>query len=42
MKLKEVIKKKTFWGYVLTGVGSYLAGNGDLIGFISGLVGWLN
>lgn len=42
MNIKETLKKKTFWGYVLTGVGSYLAGNGDLMVFLTGLFGWFN
>lgn len=39
-KLKNTLKNKSFWGYVLTGVGSYLAGTGDVTTFIAGLFGW--
>lgn len=40
MNIKETLKKKTFWGYVLTGIGSFLAGSGDIVSFITGLIGW--
>lgn len=40
MKFKEIIKQKTFWGYILTGIGSFLAGSGDIVSFVTGLIGW--
>ena len=41
-KFKAIIKNKTFWGYILTGAGSFLAGSGDLITFLTGLVNFFN
>lgn len=42
MKIKDLAKNKSFWGYVLTGIGSFLAGTGDLVTFVTGLFGWFN
>ncbi len=42
MKIKELAKNKSFWGYILTGLGSFLAGSGDLVSFLTGLIGWFN
>lgn len=38
--IKKAIKSKNFWGYVLTGVGSFLAGSGDWLSFLTGLSDW--
>ena len=42
MKFKETLKNKSFWGYVLTGIGSFLAGSGDIVGFLTGIFSWFN
>ena len=39
-KAKSILKSKNFWGYVLTGAGSFLAGSGDIVSFITGLFNW--
>lgn len=41
-KIKAIIKNKSFWGYILTGAGSFLAGSGDLLEFLAGLVNFFN
>lgn len=41
-KIKATIKNKTFWAYILTSAGSFLAGSGDLVEFITGLFNWFN
>lgn len=41
-KIKATIKNKSFWGYIFTSIGSYLTGTGDLMSFISTLIGWFN
>lgn len=41
-KIKETLKSKKFWGYILTGVGGFLAGTADLTSFIAGLFNWFD
>lgn len=36
-KIKAIFKSKNFWGYILTGIGSFLAGAGDIAAFFTGL-----
>ena len=39
-KATSILKSKNFWGYVLTGAGSFLAGSGDIVSFITGIFNW--
>ena len=39
-KIKSTLKSRNFWGYILTAAGSFLAGSGDFMSFVSGLVAW--
>lgn len=41
-KILGVFKKKSFWAYIFTSVGSFLAGSGDLVEFLAQLFNWFN
>lgn len=41
-KILLVIKNKRFWGYILTSAGSFLAGTGDLITFLTNIIAWFD
>ena len=41
-KIVSVFKKKTFWAYILTSIGSFLAGTGELVAFLTQVFAWFN